>query len=374
MIPIQGECDLRFRHVRQAFEQSFADGLEYGAAVSLIVDGKRVVDLWAGHADKARSKPWARDTLVNVWSCTKGVVAVAVAQCVERGLLRYDEPIAKLWPEFAANGKSAITLDHVMSHSAGLNGLNGDVDADIVYDWPAYAGAFADMAPNWEPGTACAYHALSYGHLAAEPLQRVTGRTIGAFVAREIAAALGVDFLIGVPEAQDHRCAEIIPGDKVNGWIDEVLKSKYPQAVRSPTPKASAPNERRWRAAEIPGGNGHCTATALASIYGDLVCSESKLLNKATLAEASRVRFRGIDESFNVETAWGAGFRVEDPGAYGSRASKRAVGHGGWGGSLGFGDPEARVGFAYVTNHMLGFDDGVDVRRQRLIEAVYDAL
>jgi CubicO group peptidase (beta-lactamase class C family) len=302
------------------------------------------------------------------------VVATAVAICVERGLLRYDEPIAKVWPAFAANGKEEISLDLVMSHQAGLNGFSKPLGEDIIFDWEAYTNALAAMTPNWKPGTACAYHALSYGHLASEPLRRVAAKTIGQFIREEIGRPLGIDFHVGVPEPEDHRAAEIIEGPKTYNWVDEVLKSKYPQSCRNPTPIATSPNHRRWRAAEIPGGNGHCSAAALASMYGDLVSGNSKLLSKDTLAEASRVRFRGLDESFNIDTVWGAGFRMEDPNAYGSRASSKTIGHGGWGGSVAFGDPEARLGFAYVTNNMLGFDDGIDVRRKRLTGAVYDVL
>jgi CubicO group peptidase (beta-lactamase class C family) len=374
MVNIHGTTDPRFAKVRNAFASNFEDGLEHGAGVAVMLDGKLVVDLWGGHADASKTREWKQDTLVNVWSCTKGVVATAVAICVERSLLRYDEPIAKVWPAFAANGKEAISLDLVVSHQAGLNGFSNPVGEDIIYDWAAYTTALAAMAPNWKPGTTCAYHALSYGHLAGEPLRRVTGKSIGQFISKEIAAPLGVEFFVGIPESEDHRTAKIIEGPKTNNWVDEVLKSKYPQSCKNPTPVASAPNHRRWRATEIPGGNGHCSAAGLACIYGDLVSGNSKLIHRDTLAEASRVRFRGLDESFNIDTVWGAGFRMEDPNAYGARASTKTVGHGGWGGSVAFGDPEAKLGFAYVTNHMLGFDDGIDVRRKNLSDAVYDAL
>ncbi|MEO9168902.1 MAG: serine hydrolase domain-containing protein, partial [Aestuariivirga sp.] len=348
------------------------DGLEHGAAVALMIDGKLVVDLWGGHADKAKTKPWARDTIVNVWSATKGVMATSVAMMVEQGKLSYDKPIADVWPEFAANGKSNITLNHVMSHTSGLNGAATPISENELIAWTPYVNALAAMKPNWRAGEHCAYHALSYGHLTGEPLRRVAGKSVGAFVRDEIAGRLGVDFFIGVPEAQDHRCAEMIEGKACNDWLKLVLSSPYPQGCMNPTPVALSPNNRAWRAAEIPGGNGHGDARALATIYADICGRNSKLIQTATRLEASRVRFRGTDESFASPTVWGAGFRLEDD-EYGARASKQTIGHGGWGGTIAFGDPDARLGFAYVTNYMLGFETR-DPRRERLVEAVYDAL
>ncbi|WP_292281988.1 serine hydrolase domain-containing protein, partial [Mesorhizobium sp.] len=153
-----------------------SQGLEHGGGVSVVADGKTVVDLWGGHADAARTRPWRRDTLVNVWSCTKGVVALAIAMLVERGKLDYAAPVARYWPEFAAGGKERITLDQVMSHQSGLNGLAVPMDEAGLLAWTPYADALAAMAPLWEPGSRCVYHALSYGHLAGEVLRRHGGK------------------------------------------------------------------------------------------------------------------------------------------------------------------------------------------------------
>jgi CubicO group peptidase (beta-lactamase class C family) len=371
---IEGHTHARFSGLRDAFAASFADGLEHGASVAVVLNGEIVAELWGGHADAAQTKPYAADTLVNVWSCTKGVVATAVAIAVERGLLRYDEPIAKLWPAFAAHGKDKVTLGHVLSHTAGVNGFGAGFRDEMLFDWQAATALLADLSPNWEPGKRCAYHALTYGHLAGEVLRRATGHTVGAFIRTEIAQVMDADFHIGVSEANEPRCAEMIEGPKTYEWVKTVQSSAFPQACKNPAPLALWPNDRRWRAAEIPGGNGYATALGLAKIYGDLSRQQPRLMRCDTVEDATRVRFRGMDESFAFETVWAAGFSVEDPDAYGSRASLKTIGHGGWGGSLGFGDPEARLGFAYVTNRMLGFDDGIDPRRARCVAAVYDAL
>ena len=174
--PIAGTTDPRFARVREAFAANFASGLEHGGSVAVLLDGKPVVELWGGHADAARTRAWEQDTLINVWSCTKGVVALAIAMLVERGKLDYAAPVARWWPEFAANGKAAITLEQVLSHQSGLNGLAVPMDEAGLLAWTPYVEALAGMAPLWEPGSRAIYHALSFGHLAGEILRRVDGR------------------------------------------------------------------------------------------------------------------------------------------------------------------------------------------------------
>ncbi|UVK54706.1 beta-lactamase family protein [Mesorhizobium sp. AR02] len=373
---IEGICDPRFGAVREAFAACFDQRLEHGGGVSVVVHGKTVVDLWGGHADAARTRPWRQDTLINVWSSTKGVVALAIAMLVERGKLDYAAPIARYWPEFAAGGKEHITLDQVMSHQAGLNGLAVPMEEADLLAWTPFVDALAAMSPLWEPGSRCIYHALIYGHLAGEVLRRVDGRSIGRFIAEEIAGPLAADFHVGLPDREDSRVAEMIEGPKASDWVEFVRASPFPHASDNPAPRALAPNDRVWRAAEVPGGNGQSTAHALARIYGMMAAGriwEGKaLIGRAAIQEATHLRFRGMDDSFAVLTAFAAGYQMEDP-VYAGRASSQTFGHTGWGGAIGFADPDAGVGFGYVTNRMLGFDD-MDPRRKLLIDAVYDSL
>ncbi len=366
---ISGTTDPKFAPVREAFAANFDSGLEHGGGVAVVLDGRPVVELWGGHADAAKARPWQRDTLINVWSCTKGVVALAVAMLVERGQLDYAAPVARWWPEFAAGGKERLTLDHLLSHQAGLNGLALPMDEAGLLAWTPYVEALAAMAPLWEPGSRAIYHALSFGHLAGEPLRRVDGRSIGRFVAEEIAGPLGADFFIGLPEREEPRVAEMIEGPKASDWVSYVLASPFPHSCMNPRPLALAPNHRAWRAAEVPGGNGQSTAAALAKIYGALASGGAGLIGRDAIAEAARPRVRGIDESFGSPTAFAAGFQIDNP-----LTGKGAFGHSGWGGSYGFADPAAGLGFAYVTNRMLGFDDGIDPRRKSLVEAAYACL
>ena len=366
---VAGTTDPRFAKVREAFAANFAAGLEHGGGVAVVLDGQPVVELWGGYADAAKTQAWRQDTLVNVWSCSKGVVALAIAMLVERGKLDYAAPVARWWPEFAAGGKEMITLDLVMSHQAGLNGLSVPMDAAGLLAWTPYVEALAAMAPLWEPGSRAIYHALSFGHLAGEILRRVDGRSVGRFVADEIAGPLGADFHIGLPEREDHRAAAMIAGPKASDWVPYVLASKFPHACMNPDLDATAPNHRAWRAAEIPGGNGQSTAAALARIYGMMAAGGGGIVARDTIAEAARPRVRGIDESFGSPTAFAAGFQIDNP-----LTGAGSFGHSGWGGSYAFADPAAKLGFAYVTNRMLGFDDGIDLRRKALIDAVYRCL
>ncbi|MFT3988879.1 serine hydrolase domain-containing protein [Aestuariivirga sp.] len=369
---VDGFCDPQFSRVRDAFASNLASGLEHGGGVSVVAGGRTVVDLWGGHADAARQRAWQRDTLVNVWSVTKGIMAIAMAMMVERGRLDYAAPVSRWWPEFAQGGKSGLTLDLVLSHQAGLNGLSVPMAEAGLYAWTPYADALAAMAPLWEPGTHCIYHTLSFGALTGEILRRVDGRRPGQFVREEIARPLGIEFHIGLPESEEPRVAEMSEGEGASRWIKAVQESPFPHSCRNPVPRALAPNDRAWRAAEIPGGNGHATARDLAAIYGTLAGGSGKgLLSPEMIREASRPRVRGWDGSFAAPAAFAAGFQIEESLGLGRSA---AFGHNGWGGSIGFADPEAGFGFGCVTNLMLAADDAQDPRQKALVDSVYASL
>lgn len=374
---IDGVCDPRFARVLDAFASNFAQGLEHGGGVALVANGKTVVDLWGGHADAARTRPWRRNTLINVWSSTKGPVALAIAMLVERGKLDYAAPVARWWPDFAAGGKEQITLDLVMSHQAGLNGLAVPMSEADFLAWTPYVEALAAMSPLWEPGSRCIYHGFTYGHLAGEPLRRVDGRSVGRFIADEITGPLGVDFFVGLPEREEPRVAEMIEGPKASDWLAVVRSSPFPHSCDNPVPRALAPNERAWRTAEVPGANGQATALGLARIYGMMAAGGSldgaRLISRETISEVARARVRGVDVSSDAPVAFSAGYQIEDA-LYAGRASPQTFGHAGWGGAIGFADAGAGIGFGYVTNRMLGFDDALDPRRKALIDAVYDSL
>jgi len=374
---VEGLTAPRFAAVRDAFASTLRDGLEHGAAVAVVLDGEPVVDLWGGHCDLARTRAWQRDTLANVWSCSKGVTATAVAMLVERGKLAYEAPLARYWPEFAANGKATITLDQVLSHQAGLDGVRVDVPLEDLYAWTPFTDALAAMAPLWEPGSRCVYHPVTFGHMLGEVVRRVEGRSLGRFIAEEIAGPLGISCFVGLPQEHDHRAAEMSGDASIYKAHVEGEKSPYPYSFRNPELFAETPNARAWRAAEIPAANGHADARSLARLYGALARGGEidgiRLISPQGMAHAARERFRGVDACSLGATVFAAGYRVDSIG-FGPSVGPGNFGHTGWGGSVAFADPSRRLGFAFVTSRMLAFDDGVDPRRQRLLQAVYAAL
>ena len=214
---IEGTVDQNFNAVRKAFAANLAEGLDQGAAFAVIADGRVVVDLWGGYEDAAGTRPWRRETIVNLQSTTKGIVALAVAVLVDRGKLDYERPIANYWPAFAAGGKDGITLGMLMSHQAGLNTVRETLAKADLYHGDRFITCLAAMEPIYPPGEKCVYHALSYGFLAAEIVRRVDGRTIGRFIAEEISKPLGASFFLGLPLEQDQRAAEIVAG-LAGGW------------------------------------------------------------------------------------------------------------------------------------------------------------
>ena len=375
--PIHGSTDPRFAALRDAFSANFEangdkGGLDRGAAFAVVAQGRVVVDLWGGHADEAGTRPWGRDSLVNVWSTTKGVVALAMAMLVERGELDYEAPVARYWPEFAAAGKDGMTVGCMLSHQGGLPGCDQPMTLDDLHAGTPFVDCLAAMAPLWPPGEDCAYHALTFGHLAGELLRRIDGRTMGVFIAEDIAGPLRAAFYLGLPEAEDGRAAELIAGpgsDDLTKRADETLYARI--SYRNPPVSPAMANERAWRAAEVAGGNGQSDALGLARIFGELA-GGGATLSRDTLAAATAERFRGRESAFDLPIAFAAGFMLNEGGLFG--LSVRAYGHSGWDGSFAFADPDRGLGVVYVMNRMLGFGDRADPRRVRLLDALYGAL
>src|SRR5664279_3266470 len=206
----QGLAQERYAPVRAAFEANLASGADLGASFCATLEGETVVDLWGGFADEARTRPWVRDTIVNVYSTTKTMTALTALLIADRGLLDFDAPVARYWPEFAANGKANVKVSHLMSHSSGLSGWKEPVTKETLYDWEKATSLLAAQAPYWEPGTAPGYHALTQGYLVGEVIRRITGKSLGTVFREEIAEPLGADFHIGLPASEDSRVADLI--------------------------------------------------------------------------------------------------------------------------------------------------------------------
>ncbi|MFF9405287.1 serine hydrolase domain-containing protein [Streptomyces anandii] len=381
---VHGHCDPRFAAVRTAFEDNFRDRAELGAAVAVTVDGETVVDLWGGWADPARTRPWERDTLVNVWSTTKGPTALCAHILADRGLLDFDAPVAAYWPEFAAAGKERVLVRHLLSHRAGLCGLREPHSLADLYDWHLTCARLAATEPWWEPGTRSGYHALTYGFLVGEVVRRISGLRPGAFLEREVTGPLGIDFTVGLPEKEAGRAAELVHSrNEASSEQASVFSQLTPAAIAAltnPLAGAAEANTPEWRAAEIPAANGHGTARAVAALYGVLAGRGTPNGRRVLSPEAAERVREGqgpcrdlvLGAGFERETEIGLGLWLSGPnGSYGP--NPRAFGHDGFGGSCGLADPEAGVSLGYVMNRM-GPHIADDPRKMALIDALYSAL
>jgi CubicO group peptidase (beta-lactamase class C family) len=366
--------------VRDVFAASFARGREVGASFAATLDGEPVVDLWGGFADAARTRPWQRDTLVNVFSTTKAMSALAAHWLVDRGMLDLDAPVASVWPEFATAGKAALPVRWLLSHQAGLAALRAPLPVEALLDWELMTRALADEKPWWEPGTASGYHAMTYGYLVGEVVRRAGGRSLGALFREEVAQPLGADFHIGLPESEDGRVAELVPPSAEEsaaaGQGQPAPDSLLGRVLGNPPLTPGFANTLAWRRAEIPAANGHGNARSVARVMAELALGGSlgnvRLLRAPAFERAISEQCSGPDLVLPLAMRWGLGFMLTHPGLPLS-PNPRAFGHGGWGGSLGIADPDARLSWAYVMNKMSPGTTG-DTRAFELASALYACL
>ncbi len=371
-VPVSGHCDARFRAVQEEFAHNFAERGEVGAAVCIVVDGVTVVDLAGGWADQAARTLWQRDTLVDFYSVGKAFVALLALQLVDAGLVALDAPIADVWPEFAVAGKEGATLRHALCHRAGVPAIRERLRNDDLWDWSRMAGALAATAPWWEPGTRHAYHTNTYGHLIGEVVRRVSGEACGRRLAA-LAGPLGADLYVGVPPAEQHRCAEVLfeaPGppaaldDALEGDARMEMLSYFNPPGFSST---GVVNTAAWRGAEVPSTNGHGSARGVARLYGALL-DPGRLLSPDLLTEATSAQSEGYCPILHDDVTFGLGFKPSVPRRpFGPNPG--SFGHFGTGGAVGFADPVGGVAFGYVMNHVI--PRWQSTRNRSLIDALY---
>ena len=374
MVEIAGSAPARFAAVKDAFAANFEAGEELGARCTLVQAGEVVLDIWAGWADRARSKAFDDKTLAPVFSTTKAIAALLIARLVDQGKLDYGQTVASVWPEFAANGKASITIEQVMSHQEGLSGFPDQMDPALWFDWDAICAKLAAMAPIWPPGTASGYPPLTIGYLAGESYTRGEGRTKGTALREDLAQPFGLDLWIGLPDSEFARVAELQRPSALPdfGHLNDATRA----AFLTPWSQPGGRSQAEWRRMEIPSANGHCTALALARLMGALAndgwLDGEDILSPALIAEASRQRIRGQDLVLPFEMSWAAGF-MRNEAVHPWGPGDATFGHSGWGGSCAFADPERKLAGAYVMNKqstdLLG-----DHRPRRLIEAAYTSL
>jgi CubicO group peptidase (beta-lactamase class C family) len=419
---IQGWTAPGWEGVRDAFRANFEEGSEVGAAFAAYHHGHRVVDLWGGVADPATGRPWAEDTLVLVFSTTKGVTAMGAHRLAEEGALDLDAPVATYWPAFAQAGKEHVTVSDLLAHRAGLAWVDGTMTIDQVLAWEPVVDALARQAPAWPPGTAHGYHATTYGWLVGEVIRRVTGRSPGTYLRDEIAGPLGATFHVGLPAELEPRVATLISPldsldpDQLGGLLDgpaaggsvapaggpagsagpseaddlaallaaaaEYLAPDGPLTKALGAPGGALADQAVWNspalhAAELPAANGIGDARSLAQLYSACVCATEtaeggaiRVLGADQLARALVPQTEGPDRVLlGLDLQWGLGFMLNRGVlTLAGMGGPRAFGHFGAGGSVGWADPDLELGTGYVMNKMSLGTTG-DARSARLVQA-----
>ena len=379
---VQGYCHEKFAIVREIFEKNINTGFERGAAVAIELEGEKVVDLWGGIDNDEKETSWQKDTIVNVFSTTKGIAAICLLQLVEEEKIKLVDPVSKYWPEFAQNGKENIPIIYLLNHQSGLCGITKPLPENAFENWDLIVKSLAEQKPQWKPGTLHGYHALTFGHLIGEILRRVTGETLGQYFSRKIAKPLGLEFYIGLPDEKFDNVTDIqpiifskfikmmipliqaIPKSLLTHDLAIAKDFKNPQTISGSAfsnPDFEfeipfRPNSKQWRKAEIPAANGHSDARSISKLYGILANGGSRdgihVLDKKTIEQARQTSSEGKDLVLgNLNTRFGHGFML------GSKhismgPNRDAFGHGGAGGSLGFADPDHHVSLGFVMNQM----------------------
>ena len=372
MALVEGTVAPTFEPVADVFTAHLDAGEDLGGGFAALQDGQVLVEIWGGWRDRAKTKPWGRDTLAPVFSTTKGVSAIIVAWCVDQRLLRYEDRVADLWPEFGAHGKDEVTIAQALSHQAGVPGFSRPIDPSLWLDPPACAEAIAALAPMWPPGSASGYHPLTWGYIVGEIVARAAGRSLGAILREEICELSGIDFHLGMPEGALARIPEMQkPRSFANfGEITPPKRAAFFNAW-----SAAKRSDPRWARIEIPSANGHGTAFAVAELYALYATGGEiggrRVLSPATFSSLIARRIEGDDLVLPFHLDWRSGVLGNNKSFYGP--NRDAIGHSGSGGSCGFGDPARRLSVGYVMNkqshHLMG-----DPRALRLIEALYSCL
>jgi CubicO group peptidase (beta-lactamase class C family) len=388
---IGGDADVGYGKVADAFRANFAAHRDIGAAVAVYRDGVKVVDLWGGYRNGITRTPWQHDTMVNMFSTTKGVASLAVTLAASRGLIDYDARVADYWPEFAQAGKAAVTVRQLLSHQAGLSALDAPLRLSDLSDQDTLSAALAAQAPAWPPGSRHGYHALTLGWYESELIRHTdpAGRTLGQFFADEIAAPLGLDLYIGLPASVNRDLVAHLHGwPRAKALLHlNAMPPRLALALLNPRGltgrTVNLPNDvdamrdynrEDIRTVEIPAANGIGTARSVAKAYGCAATGGRELgLTTDTLAAVTKSAVTptgGIrDKVLHVDSMFSLGYCKPVPHfTFGS--SDKAFGTPGLGGSFGFADPDTGVGFAYVMNR-LGFHLWSDPRELTLRQALF---
>jgi len=385
-IPINGFCKPEFQAVKKAFARNFSAHDELGAACCLYVGGEKVVDLWGGWADKAKTQAWQEDTLSGFYSVGKALVTICALHVCGQHSIDIDAPVTDVWPEYGEHGKDKTTLRHFLTHQAGMPAIRERLPDAALFDWHIMVDALAHQAPYWEPGTRQGYHTNTFGLLVGEFVRRISGLSIGEYLQKHIAGPLGAEVYIGLTDTDLTRCAELDwPQESAilasfhhdfGRELDEDARMRL-HAYANPMGISSVGvlNSAAWRQAEIPSANGYGSASGVACVFNALANGGTQnghhIVDESLLKEAYRLQCEGDDFMLNKDMRWGLGFQLTHPNRMlGPNAN--SFGHFGNGGSLGFADPDANIGFGYTLNRIVR--SWGSQQNRALISAIYDCL
>jgi len=378
---IKGYCDPKFQNVYDTFANAITSGFETGAALAIEHQGKIIINLWGGYQDKEKTKLWEEDTLVNVFSVTKGVTATCISRLIDQGKLDPSKSVGNYWPEYACNGKENTKVSDLLCHRAAMFGFKEGIPSGSFQDWKKFTKQLQMQVPYRKPGISQGYHALTFGWLAGELIRRVDGRTVGTYFKEEIADPLNIDFHIGLPESEFVRCADMLmlpmeniklPGEflkfvpnfflpqKLQNFKAALLSGDFMEAFQTrEEDDDNYVNSLDWRVAEIPSANGHGTAKSLATLYGILSngCSRDgiSIMSESSLQNAIRPHSSGPDSVlFGAPIKFGLGFElaqgIAKMGNISPTFENKMFGHAGVGGAVAFGDPDKGIGYGFICN------------------------
>ena len=378
---IKGYCDPKFQNVYDTFANAITSGFETGAALAIEHQGKIIINLWGGYQDKEKTKLWEEDTLVNVFSVTKGVTATCISRLIDQGKLDPSKSVGNYWPEYACNGKENTKVSDLLCHRAAMFGFKEGIPSGSFQDWKKFTKQLQMQAPYRKPGMSQGYHALTFGWLAGELIRRIDGRTVGTYFKEEIADPLNIDFHIGLAESEFVRCADMLmlpmeniklPGEflkfipnfflpqKLQNFKAALLSRDFMEAFQTrEEDDDNYVNSLDWRVAEIPSANGHGTAKSLATLYGILSngCSRDgiSIMSESSLQNAIRPHSSGPDSVlFGAPIKFGLGYElaqgIAKMGNISPTLNNKMFGHAGVGGAVAFGDPDRGIGYGFICN------------------------
>ena len=378
---IKGYCDPKFQNVYDAFANSIKSEFETGAALAIEHQGNMIVNLWGGHQDAQKTKAWEENTLVNVFSVTKGVTATCISRLIDQGKLDPDKRVGHYWPEYSCNGKEDTKVSDLLCHRAAMFGFKEGIPLGSFQDWNKFIQQLQLQTPYRKPGISQGYHALTFGWLVGELIRRVDGRSVGQYFKEEIAEPLNIDFHIGLDEIDFIRCADMLmierdsmqlPGQflryvpsfllpkRLKNFKTALISGDFLEAFQErEDDDNNYVNSLDWRKAEIPSANGHGTAKSLARLYGILsngcVRDEISIMSEASLQHAITPHSSGPDSVlFGAPIRFGLGYELAQGisllGNISPTLNNKMFGHAGVGGAVAFGDPEKGIGYGFICN------------------------